>query len=103
MASNRLELQREFETILGTRNVYFRPPESIKIKYPCIIYDLDDKRLSKADNLNYLKRNRYSVQYIDYNPDSEMPDAILEKFKYSSFERSYCADNLTHWYMRLYF
>ena len=33
-------------------NVYFQPPETIKIKYPCIIYSLDDYDTRFADTLH---------------------------------------------------
>ena len=39
---NRLDLQKIFEDILGSKNVYFQPPESLKMKYPAIRYSLDD-------------------------------------------------------------
>ena len=38
----RLELHEILCTILGSRNVYFQPPESIKMNYPAIVYGLDD-------------------------------------------------------------
>ena len=36
--AGRLELQSKLEELLGTRNVYYQPPESIKIGYPAIVY-----------------------------------------------------------------
>jgi len=30
----RLELQNLLENILGSRNVYFQPPENLKLNYP---------------------------------------------------------------------
>ena len=34
----RLQLHEELCSVLGSRNVYFQPPETIKLTYPCIIY-----------------------------------------------------------------
>ena len=42
MAKDRLILHDELITLLGSSNVYFQPPTSIKMNYPCIIYKLDD-------------------------------------------------------------
>ena len=40
--ASRLDLQTFLEEILESRNVYFQPPESVKMKYPAIVYALDD-------------------------------------------------------------
>ena len=42
MAKDRLSLHNILVSILGTSNVYFQPPTTITLKYPCIIYKLDD-------------------------------------------------------------
>ena len=56
--ASRLELQDTLETILESRNVYFNPPESIKMNYPAIIYKLDDTFLAHIDEyIELLKKN----------------------------------------------
>ena len=50
-----LRLQETLETILGSENVYFQPPESYKIEYPCIIYERANIKAIKADNIGYIK------------------------------------------------
>ena len=52
--SRLLNLHDEFIQILGTQNVYFQPPASTKLKYPCIIY-----KIASRDDL--------------INPGSELP------------------------------
>lgn len=99
---SRLELQKLLEDILGSRNVYFQPPESIKIKYPCIIYERSDDSIEYADDIKYRKCRVYSLTVIDKNPDSEIPDR-LEDLDYCSFNRSFKSDNLNHTIYRLYF
>ena len=34
----RLELQSKLEEILGSRQVYYQPPETVKMEYPAIVY-----------------------------------------------------------------
>lgn len=102
MARARTELQTIFETLLGSRNVYFQPPETVKLKYPCIVYERSGSRNYHADNDQYLKYKQYTVTYVDVNPDSDMPDKI-EKLKHCSFNRWFAADNLNHWSFTLYF
>lgn len=99
---SREELQVVLENVLGSRNVYFQPPENLKLKYPCIIYELSDMRTVKADNIGYLKNKRYSVTVIDEDPDSEIPNAVLE-LPYCSFDRWFSTSDLNHWVFSLYF
>lgn len=46
----RVDLHRKFEIALGSKNVYFQPPESVKLKYPCIIYGLSKLPIKHADD-----------------------------------------------------
>lgn len=99
---SRLNLQTLLETILGSRNVYFDPPESIKLKYPCIIYSrANGKRLDANDDL-YLYTKSYTVTVVDYDPDSLIPDK-LQKLRYCDFDRHYTAENLHHFVFKLYY
>ena len=91
----RLELQTLLEQTLGSRNVYFQPPETLKISYPCIIYTRDYAVTKFADNNPYTHTKRYSVTVIDKNPDSLIPDMIAS-MPLSTFVRHYTADNLNH-------
>ena len=36
--ASRIKLQAKLEELLGSRNVYYQPPETLKIEYPAIIY-----------------------------------------------------------------
>lgn len=99
----RLELHSELESIIGSKNVYFQPPESIRMKYPAIIYFRDDIDTIKADDLNYLFFNRYQVTIVDPDPDSEFLDPMLNHFRQCSYDRHYVADNLNHDVFTLYY
>lgn len=95
-------LQNVLEDILGTENVYFQPPESIKLQYPCIRYNLDDIYKQSADNCAYIKTKRYSVTVIDKDPYSEIKDRLLE-LPMCSMERFFCLNNLNHWVFTLFY
>ena len=71
--SRQQELQTLFESILGNRNVYFQPPETVKLKYPCIIYSRDIIRNLNANDKPYKINEGFSVTYIDKDPVSEIP------------------------------
>lgn len=101
--ANRLDLQTELESLLGSRNVYFQPPASVSMKYPAIRYSLSDIDIRKANNRCYRSINRYEVIIIDPNPESEIPNRVLNHFQLCSFDRTYVADNLNHFVLTLYY
>lgn len=102
MAKSRLSLQSELENLLGSRKVFFQPPPTIRLSYPCIIYELADYDIDHADDIKYGIMKRYSITVIDKNPDSELPDKLI-KLEYCSFDRFYTIDNLNHWVFTLFY
>lgn len=100
---SRLDLQTELEAVLGSRNVYFQPPETLKIKYPAIIYKLSGIETVNADNIKYLLKNRYTVTLVHNDPDNETKDYLLTNFPYISFDTSFESDNLYHYVYDLFY
>lgn len=98
----RRDLQLILEGILGSRNVYFQPPATIQMKYPCIVYNRSDYQSKYAGNNPYILEKAYSVMVIDRNPDSEVPDKIA-RLTLSSFDRGFVSDGLNHSIFTLYF
>lgn len=101
--ANRADLHEELCTILGTRNVYFQPPESVKMSYDAIRYALGGKDIKRANDRMYLFTNQYDGVVITKNPDTAIPDMILAHFPMCSFGRPYTADNLNHYPFTLYY
>ena len=92
----RFELHELLCEALGSRQVYFQPPETVKIKYPAIVYNRDDVESRYADCGVYLSgRIIYQITVIDKDPDSELV-AKMAAFPTSRFERHFVADNLNH-------
>ena len=102
MAKDRLSLHNILVSILGTLNVYFQPPATITLKYPCIIYKLDDIEDVRANDKRYLNHKRYLITIVDRNPDSSIPDKILD-LPYCAFENYFVIDNLNHYNCSLYY
>ena len=48
--TSRLELQAKLEELLGSEQVYYQPPESIKMSYPAIVYSKSRIETKKANN-----------------------------------------------------
>ena len=102
MKTRRVKLQSILEEIIGNKNVYYQPPESLKMVYPCIRYSRSDIRYRHADNIKYHTKDCYDIVVIDKKPDSEITDGVLN-LEYSSYVRHYVADNLHHDIIRLYY
>lgn len=100
--ASRHKLHEELVEALGNNRVYFQPPESVKLKYPCIIYKRATGFERNADDESYLMRIRYTVTLIDPNPDSQIIDKIM-RIHYCSFDRHYVADNLNHDVFNVYY
>lgn len=100
--SQRLNLDKILREILGTSNVYFQPPETVKMKYPAIVYSRDDIENDHADNGVYMQSTVYQVVVIDRDPDSEIVTKV-SKLPKCTFDRHYAADNLNHDVFTLYF
>lgn len=100
--ASRLNLQTELETILGSRNVYYQPPESVKMKYPAIVYSRKNIDNIFADDTVYTQNHSYELTVIDPNPDSEIVMKV-SMLPACTFDRHYTADNLNHDVFRLYY
>lgn len=98
----RLELHSLLKTVLGSDNVYFQPPPTLQMKYPCIVYSRDRVDTNFANNDPYKIEKRYQVTVIDPNPDSEIPDRV-SRLRSCIFNRFYTADNLNHDVYTLFF
>lgn len=101
--ADRLELHEEFCTILGSRNVYFQPPTTVMMSYDAIRYKLSGKDIKRANDKIYLMVNQYEGIFITSDPDSKVPDVILNHFPMCSFGKPYTSDNLNHYPFTLYY
>lgn len=93
--TRRLELHEILCEALGSRNVYFQPPESLKMNYPAIVYNRQNRDVTPADNLPYVGNWVYQVIVVDKNPDSEIVDRVAN-LSSSRYVRSFKSDNINH-------
>lgn len=96
MKLSRLNLHAVLESIIGNENVYFQPPTSTRIKYPCIIYTLINVNDKYADCTSYIRHYNYRITYIDYNPDNDVVDKI-SNLQYCKFDTSFSTQGLYHY------
>lgn len=98
----RLDLHQILLDLLETDNVYFQPPETVKMEYPCIKYERDFSDTKYADNNPYRFTKRYLVTVIARDPDSAIPDRVAQ-LPTARHNRFYTADNLNHDVFQIYF
>ena len=96
-----MDLEACLIDILGSTNVYYQPPESIKMKYPAIVYFLDDINHLYADDFKYKENRRYMITLIDRNPESIYIDDILA-LPYCILDRHFVTDNLNHFIFNIF-
>lgn len=98
--NKRLELHEKLCSIVnmddsGDRHVYYQPPESIKMKYPAIVYSRENIQNDFADDEVYKQSYSYQVTVIDKNPDSEIVDKV-SLLPMCRHDRHFKSDNLNH-------
>ena len=104
----RADLQVLLRGILETvnvafvNNVYFQPPATVTMVYPCIVYRRDYAYTEFANDKPYKYCKRYLVTVIDQNPDSEIPGKIAA-LPMCIFDRFYTANQLNHDVYKLFF
>lgn len=98
----RQELQTILENILGSSNVYFQPPPTFRMKYPCIVYKRTTADTQFADNAPYTFRVRYQITYIDRSPENEIVGKIAS-LPMCVYDRFYTSDGLNHDVLNIYF
>ena len=97
-----IDLQLKLENLIGSTNVYFQPPETVRMEYPAIVYSRDKINTKYANDKAYDFKISYEVIVIDRDPDSIIIGKVA-KLPFCSFNRNYTIDNLNHDAFTLYF
>lgn len=100
--ASRIELQSLLERLLGSRNVYYQAPETVKMEYDAIRYSKQRIESKYANDAKYSKLNCYEIIVIARKPDHPVIDKLLD-LPYCSYDRYYVSDNLNHDVLTLYF
>lgn len=87
---------------VGEKNVYHQGPPSTGMKYPCIMYDLDDLEVSYADNKPYRRVKRWEIKVITTDTDSDIWERVVA-LPMCTFDRKYKANNLYHFVLYINF
>lgn len=99
--ADRLELHSVLQELLGSSNVYYQPPESIKMQYDAIRYSKKTIDSKYANDRKYSMIDCYEVIVISRLPDNPVIKKLLS-LPYCSYDRHYVADNLHHDVLTIY-
>ena len=100
--ADRLELHSVLQELLGSSNVYYQPPESIKMQYDAIKYSKKNIVSKYANDRKYSMMDCYDVTVISRLPDNPVIKKLLS-LPYCSYDRHYIADNLHHDVLTIYY
>ena len=100
--TRRLELHSKFEELLGSKNVYYQPPASVRMVYPAIRYSKSKIDSKYANNKKYINKTLYDVIVIDPMPDNPVIEKLLE-LPLSSHDRWYASDGMNHDVIKIYY
>lgn len=92
-------LRKELYTYFAgfTPNVYYQPPASMTLLYPCIIFSRSAIDQRVANDFNYILTQEWSVMCISIDPEWSVPKSLLESTtRRLGYDRNYIADNLYH-------
>lgn len=101
--NKRLQLHEKLCELIGNNNVYFQPPASVRLSYPCIIYNIGNGDAKHADDRVYNYVNSYDVIFIYKQPNVGIIEQVLEALPMCRVSRIYVADNLNHYAFNLYY
>ena len=99
--ADRLELHSVLQELLGSSNVYYQPPESIKMQYDAIRYSKKAIDSKYANDRKYSMIDCYEIIVISRLPDNPVIKKLLS-LPYCSYDRHYVADNLHHDVLTIY-
>ena len=101
--ASRLSLQAKLEELRGSKNVYFQPPQSKKLSYPCIVYERAPASLQNANDRGYIYTEHYTVTHISREPNDPVVKEIALAFPMIRPSSKFENDNLHHDVFDLYY
>ncbi len=97
-------LRKKLLGVTELSKCYYDPPASIRMTYPCIIFNLSSNHVRYADNGTYKSRLRWNVTIVDpVSTNGEKYIALMTSLPYCTFDRHYVTDNLHHYTFVIYY
>lgn len=90
----RLTLHAKLKTLFPNYKLYFRPPNTIKLEYPCIVYDLAMQEPRHANNTLYTLYLEFEITIISVLPGVTSSDILT--IPSSRQQSHFISNNLVH-------
>lgn len=103
ISDKRAELNDKLIEILGSGHVYFEPPESVKLVYPCIVYERSAGDTDFANNMPYRFQVRYSVTIISRDVETSVLAKLAMSLPSIIYDRHFVTDGLHHDVFSVYY
>ena len=88
----------------NTGKVYFQPPSSVQLNYPCWVVERVGAFQPKANNKTYLFQASYKCMYMNRDePDPEVLRIIPQRYECCKYQNHYVADNVHHDVFLIYY
>lgn len=103
ISDKRAELDDKLIEILGSGHVYFEPPESVKLSYPCIVYERSAGDTDFANNMPYRFQMRYALTVISRDVETSVLAKLAMSLPSIIYDRHFVTDGLHHDVFNLYY
>lgn len=103
ISDKRAELDDKLIEILGSGHVYFDPPESVKLSYPCIVYERSAGDTDFANNMPYRFQMRYTLTVISRHADEPINAKLAMSLPSILYNRHFVTDGLHHDVFSIYY
>ena len=100
--ADRKTLHAKLCEILGSSNVYFQPPEDLKMTYPCIRYAYSGVSERRANDALYDYTMQYTMVLITKKESIDLAMEFVKQIPMCRLERPYTGGNLYHYQFTLY-
>lgn len=101
--NRRLELQAKLENLIQNQHVYFQPPASVRLVYPCVVYTIGEGDVKRANDSIYQYVNSYTITFIYKQPNIDIIEKVLKEFEMCRLNTTYCSENLNHYVFTVYY
>lgn len=95
--------QDELETLLGSEYACYQAPDTRKMQYPAIRYELKKIDSKYANNKRYLRASGYKVVLLTWQVDDPLIYKIMDTFTMCEYVSHYTVDNLHHHEFIIYY
>ena len=97
------DILTECNVDLSEGHIYFQPPESLRMVYPALVYNVSRRDYEQADNQLYAQFLIWDLTWISKTPLDFVVDALLSQLECCVPTREYVSDGLYHTQLSLYF